>query len=72
MTYAILLAEVAFVASVLVFGDPISGQHETPPALPQAVSNGPNHLTTPVKQHCRFHFGCAPMAGIAANSTRIE
>jgi len=72
MTYAILLAEVAFVASVLLLGDPMSGQREAPTLLPQAVSNGPDHLTTPIKLHCRFYFGCAPMAGIAADSTRTE
>lgn len=75
MTYAILLTEIAFVASVLFLGDPassVNGRHEAPPPSPQSVSNGPSHLTTPVKLHCRFYFGCAPTAGITADSTRTE
>ena len=75
MTYAILLTEIAFVASVLLFdgsSSSVNGRHEVPSPVPQSVSNGPSHLTTPAKLHCRFYFGCAPTAGVAASSPRTE
>jgi hypothetical protein len=71
MTYAILLTEIAFVGSVLLFGVPassIGSRHEALASLPQSVSNSPSHPTIPAKLHCRFYFGCAP----TADSTRTE